>query len=82
MKFLLLPLVCFFFLSSGSAQTIHIKVDKGKIVSPEFGGIGFHSFHHVHPVDEKMWNEVVYKRWRELSPTFVRMNHQSDWTKE
>ena len=29
-----------------------------------------------------MWNEVVYKRWRELAPTFVRIGLSSKGTKE
>jgi hypothetical protein len=77
-----LVLSCFLIPIPSLAQNVVVSVDKNKIISPEFGGIGFHSFHHVHPVSDKMWNEVVYKRWRELAPTFVRMNHRTDWTKD
>jgi hypothetical protein len=70
------------FVKTMSSQNITINIDNNKIISPSFGGVGFHSFHHVHEIDDKLWNEVVYKRWRELAPTFVRLNHSSYWNAE
>lgn len=63
-------------------ETIIAKIHEKNLVSSSFGGVGFHSFHHSHQIDEKMWNEVVYKRWRELSPTFVRLNHSPAWSRQ
>lgn len=53
-----------------------------QLVQPHFGGVGFHAFHHVHPVTPTMFDEVVGKRWRELNPSFVRMNHDWGWSEE
>jgi hypothetical protein len=63
-------------------EKISVKISEKDIISPSFGGVGFNSWHHNHNIDERMWNEVVYKRWRELSPTFVRLEVSSKATKE
>jgi hypothetical protein len=57
--------------------TIHTR----DIVHPRFGGVGFHVFHHVHPIGKDLLEQVVAKRWRELNPSFARMNDQWDWDK-
>jgi hypothetical protein len=50
------------------------------IINRQFGGMGFHSFHHSFPLPDTVWNEVVYKRWREINPSFVRLNHHMSWS--
>lgn len=64
------------------SQTVRVEVDVQHVVQRNFGGVGFHAFHHVHPINKAVWNEVVYKRWRELRPSFVRLNHSNRWTKD
>ncbi len=57
-----------------------VKIRGDKPVQAAFAGVGFHAFQHSHPgiTDDEM-NEVVYKRWRELRPSFVRLNDEYDW---
>ena len=62
----------------GTAER-HATIRGDQIVQPRFGGVGFHVFHHVHPVTPQMFDEVVGKCWRELNPSFVRMNHSWQW---
>ncbi|MGQ9731721.1 MAG: hypothetical protein ACUVX8_10670 [Candidatus Zipacnadales bacterium] len=59
-----------------------ITIRREKVVHPDFGGVGFHVFHHVHPLTQKMLDEVVVKRWRELNPSFARMNDSWEWDRE
>ena len=54
----------------------------GQVVQPNFAGVGYHVFHHVHPISQDHWDQVVGKRWRELNPSFARMNHSWDWSPE
>lgn len=74
--------ICNFNLTMAQNEKISVKISEKDIISPSFGGVGFNSFHHSHNIDERMWNEVVYKRWRELAPTFVRLSISSRGTKE
>lgn len=58
-------------------RTITIRTDD--VVHPRFGGVGFHVFHHVFPTTEAHLNEVIAKRWRELNPSFARLNDSWEW---
>lgn len=58
-------------------RTVRIRADK--VVQPQFCGVGFHAFHHTFPATQEEMDEVIYKRWRELRPGFVRMNDEWDW---
>jgi hypothetical protein len=59
-----------------------LNIHPDKTVQARFGGVGYHSFHHDQPMSERVMNEVVYKRWRELNPSFVRLNHHNSWSLE
>ncbi len=63
----------------GSAERV-VTIHSGQVVQPHFGGVGYHVFHHVHPVTAQMFDQVVGKRWREVNPSFVRMNHSWQWS--
>lgn len=56
-----------------------VTVRTGDVVQARFGGVGFHAFHHAFPATPDDLNNVIYKRWRELNPSFVRMNHDYTW---
>ncbi len=56
-----------------------ITVDPGHPVLPRFGGVGFHVFDHAFPATQDYLDLVLAKRWRELNPSFARMNHQNSW---
>lgn len=56
-----------------------VRVDPDQITQERFGGVGFHAFHHVFPATQEELDEVIYKRWRELNPSFVRMNDEWDY---
>ncbi|HPO16436.1 MAG TPA: hypothetical protein PLI09_23570 [Candidatus Hydrogenedentes bacterium] len=49
------------------------------IVQPHFGGVGFHMFYHIFPTPQDSMDTVIAKRWRELNPSFARLNHQVNW---
>jgi hypothetical protein len=59
-----------------------IVIDTGDIVHPKFGGVGFHFYAHYHDDTKEHFEQVITKRWRELNPSFVRMNDLWDWDKE
>jgi len=52
------------------------------VILPNFGGVGFHIFHHSHHITKDHFEQVIAKRWREMNPSFARMNDQWDWSKE
>jgi hypothetical protein len=56
-----------------------IVVKSDAVAQPNFQGVGFHAFHHVFPATQQDLDEVIYKRWRELNPSFVRLNDQWDY---
>lgn len=56
-----------------------IRVGTGKPLQPDFGGVGFHAFQATFAADPREMDEVIYKRWRELRPSFVRVNHEIKW---
>ena len=55
------------------AHKCEINVETRNIIHPHFGGVGFHVSQHVHPTNEAHLNQVIYKRWRELNPSFARV---------
>lgn len=57
----------------------HIAAKDDTIANPNFGGVGFHAFHHIFPATEEDLNEVIFKRWRELNPSFARLNDHWDY---
>lgn len=61
------------------AAVREVRVDTRNVIHPSFGGVGFHAFHHVFPATERERNEVIFKRWRELNPSFARLNDSSGW---
>jgi hypothetical protein len=50
-----------------------------KIVNRKFGGVGFHVFDHVHNGPSWHYEQIFAKRWRELNPSFVRINDDPSW---
>lgn len=62
----------------GTAQR-EIVVRTGQVVHAKFGGVGFHVFDHVHAASRQLLDEVIEKRWRELNPSFARLNHHYGW---
>ena len=57
-----------------------IQIHPDDIVQPRFRGAGFHAFHHIFRASQAELDQVIYKRWRELNPGFVRVNHDSNWS--
>jgi hypothetical protein len=57
----------------------HVSVNPSKVVQAHFGGVGFHVFHHIFAASDDDLNEVIYKRWREMNPSFARMNDMWDY---
>jgi len=60
-----------------AVRTVRIHTDN--VIHPRFGGVGFHAFHHVFPTSREDFDQVIYKRWREMNPSFVRLNHDWNW---
>ena len=56
-----------------------VTVRSRQVVQPRFGGVGFHAYHHIFPTSQTELDEVVIKRWRELRPSFARINHEIQW---
>jgi hypothetical protein len=52
---------------------------KSNIINDKFGGVGFHVFDHVHKGPQWHYEQVFAKRWRELNPSFVRLNDDPTW---
>ena len=64
------------------AEKCRITIHTNKVIHPRFGGVGFHVFHHVHPTSKEHLEQVIAKRWREINPSFARLNDRWDWDKE
>jgi hypothetical protein len=58
------------------------EVHTNDIVHPRFGGVGFHVFHHVHSTTKEHLEQVIAKRWREMNPSFARLNDNWRWDRE
>ena len=52
---------------------------KNSIINEDFGGVGFHVFDHVHNGPQWHYEQIFAKRWRELNPSFVRINDDPTW---
>jgi hypothetical protein len=50
-----------------------IVVHTDQVVQPRFAGVGFHTS--WHPTTREHFEQVLGKRWRELSPRFARVTH-------
>lgn len=50
-----------------------------RIINTDFGGVGFHVFDHVHKGSKWHYEQIFAKRWRELNPSFVRLNDDPEW---
>lgn len=59
-----------------------INVLTNNIIHPNFGGVGFHIFHHSHHIKKDHFEQTIAKRWREMNPSFARMNDEWNWSKE
>jgi hypothetical protein len=82
-KILSLPL--FLILISCSPQVNKKKLSgssaeiTSRVINEKFGGVGFHVFDHVHDGPRWHYEQVFAKRWRELNPSFVRLNDDPSW---
>ncbi len=56
-----------------------VTITPAKVVQPHFGGVGFHAFQHSFPAARTELDEIIIKRWRELRPSFARVNHEIKW---
>jgi hypothetical protein len=56
-----------------------VTVRTRKVAHPAFGGVGFHAFQHSFHASREEMDQVIYKRWRELNPSFVRVNDEWNW---
>lgn len=56
-----------------------VTIHPAHVVQAHFGGVGFHAFQHDFPASADEMDQVIYKRWRELRPTFARLNHGTKW---
>ena len=59
-------------------ESTQIRVSES-VVNERFGGVGFHVFYHTHNAPRWHYEEVFAKRWRELDPSFVRINDNQSW---
>jgi len=59
-----------------------VRVSADRLVLDAFGGVGFHTFHHTFDWTQDEMEQVIIKRWRELAPSFVRMNDNYNWNQE
>jgi hypothetical protein len=57
---------------------VRIRVQERQVLNPSFIGFGFHVFFpcHVKQLTPEIRNEVLYKRWLELRPSFARITHK------
>ena len=56
-----------------------VTVDTAKAIQPRFLGVGFHAFQHSFDYPPGVMENVIYRRWRELRPSFARVNHEQKW---
>ncbi|MBI2297952.1 MAG: hypothetical protein HYU66_03195 [Armatimonadetes bacterium] len=56
-----------------------ITVHPDQVTQPHFAGVGFHCFEHTFHIPQEMMDTVVAKRWRELNPSFARLNDSNAW---
>lgn len=56
-----------------------ITIHADQVVQERFGGVGFHVFDHIFATTREQREQVIEKRWREMAPSFARMNDSSSW---
>ena len=59
--------------------TRHVTIRTDEVIHPNFGGVGFHAFQQSFTWTKDEWDNVMYKKWRELRPSFARLNHSPGW---
>ena len=52
------------------------------LINERFGGIGFHVIFHTRKPSRWHYEQVFAKRWRELNPSFARVNDNPQWDRE
>jgi hypothetical protein len=57
---------------------VSIEVTSG-LINEKFGGIGFHVIFHTRKPSQWHYEQVFAKRWRELNPSFARVNDSPTW---
>jgi hypothetical protein len=65
-------------LDLGDAER-EVTANTEDVVLPDFCGVGFHVFDHTFATTPELVNTVIAKRWREINPSFARMNDSPDW---
>jgi len=81
--YILLGLFFFFSCSQLTNRSERIPLSDAEIsdsiINESFGGVGFHVFDHVHKGSKWHYEQIFAKRWRELNPSFVRLNDDPTW---
>ncbi|HLF36105.1 MAG TPA: hypothetical protein VI583_17810 [Cyclobacteriaceae bacterium] len=62
-----------------SKSSIKVTTD---LVNEHFGGVGFHVIFHTQKPTQWHYEQVFAKRWRELNPSFARVNDNPRWDKK
>ena len=80
--FLLIPVFfqCTGIGDKGSSSKSSIKVTS-ELINDRFGGVGFHVIFHTQKPTKWHYEQVFAKRWRELNPSFARVNDNPRWDK-
>ncbi len=55
---------------------VEITVHATDAILDHFEGVGFHASHPLHWTTKEHFEQVLAKRWRELAPSFARVNHR------
>lgn len=53
-----------------------------QLINEKFGGIGFHVIFHTRKPSKWHYEQVFAKRWRELNPSFARVNDSPAWDQQ
>ncbi len=53
-----------------------------ELINEKFGGIGFHVIFHTRKPSKWHYEQVFAKRWRELNPSFARVNDSPTWDQQ
>ena len=64
--------------AAAAAGECGIEVRTSQVVQEDFGGAGFHNFHHLHSAPAAVRDQVILKRWRELGASFARVTDRWD----
>jgi hypothetical protein len=52
------------------------------LINEKFGGLGFHVIFHTRKPSKWHYEQVFAKRWRELNPSFARVNDSPEWDRD